>query len=94
MSEVRRMFFWSHIGFCFHCFFRFFRREEEGFEHRRPREPHALDDYNADEDEYEMVVEPELPDVLARKEMQMIQKQMAQLSSRLQREGRFFFCGK
>ncbi|CAJ1422918.1 unnamed protein product [Effrenium voratum] len=61
--------------------------EEEGFEHRRPREPHALDDYNADEDEYEMVVEPELPDVLARKEMQMIQKQMAQLSSRLQREG-------
>ncbi|CAJ1348932.1 unnamed protein product [Effrenium voratum] len=61
--------------------------DEEGLEHRRPREPHALDDYFADEDGYEMVVESELPDVVARNEVQLIRQQIAQLSRRLRREG-------
>ena len=67
-------------------------QSQEGLEHRRPREPHALDDYFADEDGYEMVVESELPDVVARNEVKLIRQQIAQLSRRLRREGRFVFA--
>ena len=62
---------------------------EDVFEEGRPRQRQISHTYDPDSDDYQMVVTPELPEVIELEEKQLIMEQITKLQHRIDLGGHF-----